>query len=385
MKKKRLYVMILALAVAAPVAYIIISRQHNPAATATESKPAEKSPAANQVRYAPQSPQLAYLQVLSVLALPEPLIEALNARITYDDNVTARLSSPIAGRIVKIGAQAGDSVRAGQPLLWIDAPEFSSAIADQAKAQADINQKKAVYARAESLYEGGVLARKDMESSKADLALSEVENRRARRRLGNLTQGLASDMDKYVLRSPLNGVVSERKANPGSEVRPETPDPLFVITDPTHLWIIIDVPEKYIGKVSVGQKVAVEVDAFPGADFVGQISSIGEVLDPATRRVQVRCTIENPQRRLKPEMFARVTPMVDESRKLVRIPNGAIITEGLYSFVFIEKEPGLFERRRISLGLQGREESYVKEGIKEGERVVISGALLLNAELAGRT
>ena len=384
-KKKRLFLVIVMMAVMASIAYAVISRQQKSPATAAENKPVEKSAAAsNQVRYAPNSPQLAYLQAAAALALPEPLIEPLNGRITYDENVTARISSPIAGRIIKLGAQAGDTVRAGQPLLWIDAPEFSSAIADQAKSQADVRQKQAVYARAKSLYEGEVMARKDMESSQADLAQSEAESRRAAQRLNNLTRGVAGDRDKFVLRAPLNGVVTERKANAGSEVRPDAPDPLFVVTDPTHLWIIIDVPEKYIGKVKVGQKVAVDVDAFPGADFLGQIASIGEVLDPATRRVQVRCTIENPQRRLKPEMFVRVTPIADESRKLVRIPNGAIITEGLYSFVFIEKAPGLFERQRISLGLQGREESYVKDGIREGERVVGSGALLLNAELAGR-
>ena len=376
--------MIVALGLASSLAYVVL-RPGKPPATLTENKPAEKSAAAsNQIRYAPHSPQLAYLQVMSAPAFPEPLIEALNARIAYDENVTARVSSPVNGRVIKIGAQAGDAVRAGQPLLWLDAPEYSSAIADQSKAQADLRQKQAVFARAKSLYEGEVLARKDLESSQADLALSEAENVRARQRLNNLTQGLASDMGKYVLRAPLNGVVAERKANPGSEVRSDAPDPLFVVTDPTHLWIIIDVPEKYIGKVSVGQKVEVEVDAFPGADFLGQIASIGEVLDPATRRIQVRCTISNPQRRLKPEMYARVTPIVDESRKLVKIPNGAIITEGLYSFVFVEKEPGLFERRRVALGLQGREESYVKEGLNEGERIVGTGALLLNAELAGR-
>ena len=147
---------------------------------------------------------------------------------------------------------------------------------------------------------------------------------------------------------------------------------------------MVDVPEKYLGKVTVGQRASVETDAFPGADFVARVASIGEVLDPATRRVQVRCVIDNPQRRLKPEMFVRVTPMPDEARKLVRIPNSALLTEGLYSHVFVEKEKGLFEKRRISLGLQGREDSYVKEGLTEGERVVISGALLLNAELAGQ-
>ena len=126
------------------------------------------------------------------------------------------------------------------------------------------------------------------------------------------------------------------------------------------------------------------MDAFPNGDFTGTVASIGEVLDPATRRIPVRCTIDNPQRRLKPEMFARVTPVENQNQKRVRIPNAAIITEGLYSTVFVEKEAGLFEKRRVTLGLQGREDSYIKDGLNEGERVVVSGALLLSAEFAGR-
>ncbi len=384
MKKSRLFLLMLAVGTAATLTYVV-SRPGKPPVAVADGKPAEKSAAVpNQIRYEPNSPQLAYLKVMSAPAFPEPLIEALNARIAYDENVTVRISSPVNGRVIKIDAQAGNVVSKGQPLLWLDAPEYASAIADQSKAQADVRQKQSAYARAKSLYEGEVLARKDLESSQADLAQSQAESVRAQQRLNNLTQGLSADAGKYVVRTPLNGVVAERKVNPGSEVRSDAPDPLFVVTDPTHLWVIIDVPEKYIGKVSVGQKVEVEVDAFPGADFVGQIASIGEVLDPATRRIQVRCTIANPQRRLKPEMYARVTPIVDESRKLVRIPNGSIITEGLYSFVFVEKAPGVFERRRVTLGLQGREESYVKQGLSEGERIVGTGALLLNAELAGR-
>ena len=124
-------------------------------------------------------------------------------------------------------------------------------------------------------------------------------------------------------------------------------DPLFVVTDPTHLWVIVDVPEKYLGKVSVGQRVSIDTDAFPGTEFNARVASIGEVLEPATRRVQVRCVLDNPQRRLKPEMFVRVTPMPDDAAKLVRIPNGAIITEGLYPHVFVEKEKGAFEKRRV--------------------------------------
>ncbi len=386
MKKFRLFLIVVALGLVVSLAIFVV-RPAKPPHIPVEAKVVnfEQKGPANQIRYMLNSPQLAYLQVMSAPAFPEPLIEPLNARIAYDENVTARVSSPVNGRVLKMGAQAGDAVRAGQPLLWLDAPEYSSAIADQSKSQADVRLKQSAFVRAKSLYEGDVLARKDLESSQADLAQSEAESRRAGQRLHNLTQGVASDAGKYVLRAPLNGVITERKANPGSEVRSDAPDPLFVVTDPTHLWIIIDVPEKYLSKVRVGQKVEVEVDAYPGADFWGQIASIGEVLDPATRRVQVRCTISNPQRRLKPEMFARVTPIVDESHKVVRVPNGAIITDGLYSFVFIEKEAGVFERRRVALGLQGREESFIKDGLKEGERFVGTGALLLNAELAGRS
>ena len=355
--------------------------QANSAATA-EAKPKVKAES-NQIRFAPNAPQLAHLQVSAVLAYPEPLLDPLNGRVAYDENYTARIATPIAGRVVKIAAQPGDSVTAGQPLALIDAPDYSAAQADMAKSSADVRLKQSAYDRAKSLHEGEVLARKDFESAQNDLALSRAENRRAQERLSNLTQGKAMEGGKFALRSPIRGVVSERKINPGAEVRPDAVEPLFVVTDPTHLWIIVDVPEKYLAKVMVGQRAEVEADAFPGADFIARVVSIGEVLDPATRRVQVRCTIDNPQRRLKPEMFVRVTPMPDEARKVVRIPNSAVITEGLYSHVFVEKEKGLFEKRRITLGLQGREDSFVREGLVDGDRVVTAGALLLNAEQAG--
>ncbi len=381
---KRVLLIVVAMIAVAGAVFLSTRKDAPPALDPANAKAEKTNGNRNQIRYERNAPQLAYLQVNSAIAFPEPLLDPLNGRVTYDENYTARIAAPIAGRVVRIVAQPGDKVGAGQPLLWLDSPEFSGALADVAKSQADIRLKQTAYARAKILHDGEVLARKDFESSQADLNLSEAENRRAQQRLTNLTQGRALDADKYVLRSPIAGVVSERKVNPGSEVRPDAIDPLFVVTDPTHLWIILDVPEKYLGKVSVGQKISVDVDAYPGLDFIGKIASIGEVLDPATRRVQVRCTIENPQRRLKPEMFTRVTPIVDESRKLVRIPNGSLVTEGLYSHVFVEKEAGLFEKRRVVLGLQGREETYIKEGLTEGERVVVNGALLLNSELSGR-
>ena len=124
-----------------------------------------------------------------------------------------------------------------------------------------------------------------------------------------------------------------------------------------------------------------EVDAYPGETFQGKVTVIGGAVDPLTRRIQVRCDIDNPLLKLKPEMFARVTPIAGEKFRLPRVPNAAIVTQGLYSYVFVEKSPGVLQRRRVTLSLQGIEYAYIREGLQEGERVVTSGALLLNSEL----
>lgn len=337
-----------------------------------------------ELRFPAGSPQLNFIKTVAVEALPEPLLDPLSARVAYDENHTVRVASPIAGRVTRLLAQPGDRVAAGQTLVVLDAPDFAAAAADYSKSNADLQLRKKAHARALELHEGGVIARKELDAAESDLHQSEAENNRARLRLRNLDPGLGgTGTAGYALRAPIAGIVAERNVNPGSEVRPDLPNPLFVITDPTHLWVVVDLPERTLGALRVGQAVVVEVDAYPRERFPARVAAVGEVLDPATRRVQVRCVLDNPMRLLKPEMYARVTPLADTNVKLPQIPNSALITEGLYNFVFVEKEPGVFEKRQVTLGLQGRSESYVKRGLENRERVVSVGALLLNSELAG--
>jgi len=353
----------------------------NSVSVGAEPPPAAAPREPGILRYPPDAPQLAALKITAVDELPVPLAEPLNGRIAYNENFTARVSSPIAGRIVSIKLQPGDTVKAGDALIALDSPDLAQAVADLHKAEADETRKRLAFERARKLHEGEVLPRKDYESAEADLAQSHAEMQRAQLRLRNLVPA-GGARENYVLRAPIGGVVSERKANPGMEVRPDLPEPLFVITDPKRLWVIIDLPERNLSKVAPGHPVAVEVDAWPGERFAGTIEKIGETVDPATRRIQVRCSVPNPARKLKPEMYARVTLLADENQRALRVPNGALITEGLYSHVFVEKSPGVFEKRRVTLRLQDRDYSYVASGLRPGERVVAGGALLLNSELA---
>jgi cobalt-zinc-cadmium efflux system membrane fusion protein len=180
----------------------------------------------------------------------------------------------------------------------------------------------------------------------------------------------------------LAGVVVERQVTPGMELRPDQAAPLFVVSDPAHLWLLVDVPERSLARVQAGQKVGIETDAYPGVQFPGKVEKVGFGLDPATRRVQVRCSVDNADGRLRPEMFARVSFLADNNQRAVALPNGGLVTEGINTYAFVEKAPGAFEKRKVALALRGRDVSFVESGLSAGERVVVEGALLLNAEMA---
>ena len=379
MKNKKIIALMGGIAVV--LGYFVYQNMHPAKPAPVKQKSAVH--AAQELHYAPNAPQLAYLKIQNLTEVPEPATEPLAARIAYDENVTARVSAPIAGRVMKLGAQPGDKVVAGQPLLWLDSPDFGSAASDLGKAEADARQKELAYARAKTLYDGEVLARKDMELAETDFKQSRAELQRARLRMANLNYGNNGVVnEQFALRTPISGIVAERQVNPGMEVRPDSPLPLFVVTDPAHVWAMIDLPERDLGKIHTGQMITVEVDAYPGIMFQGRVASVGEALDPASRRIQVRCELPNPNRQLKPEMYARVTLLADGSRKVVRVLNSALLTTGLYYFVFVEKSPGVLVKRRVNVSLQGREFSIVKDGLQSGDRVVTSGALLLNSELS---
>jgi len=385
MKKrdKKVVLLVVVLAIAAGSGYWGWQKFHVPQAETTMEKSAART-ASDTLHFPADAPQLAFLRITPVEDFPEPLMDALNARIAYDDNYTARVFSAVAGRVVKIAAEAGQQVKAGDPLLWIDSPDYAMGASDILKADADLLRKKGAYERAKLLFDAQGLARKDLESAEADWRLADAEAQRAKARMKNLSSNVIATVGgKFILRAPIDGIVSERQVNAGSEVRPDATNPLFVITNPKHVWVVVDLPEQQIGKVRVGQSIAVEVDAYPNEVFPGKVTIISETLDPVMRRFQVRCDVDNSQHKLKPEMFARISPILDNKSRLPRVPNSALFTQGLYSFIFVEKSPGVLQRRRVTLGLQDADFTYIKEGLHAGERVVTSGAILLNSELSG--
>lgn len=380
MRKTLQTVATLALIGAVAAGAIFATRLHaadQPAADPVPARLAEPG----VLRFDAGAPQLSALRIETAVAMPLPMAEALNGRLALDENRTARISSPIAGRVLKLVAEPGDLVARNAVLLQADAPELAAADADWRKAQADEVRKKLAYERARNLLAHEVVPQKDVEAADADYRQAAAESRRTGLRMRSL-HASGAENGSFSLRTPLAGVVVERQVTPGMELRPDLANPLFVVSDPSRLWLLVDVPERSLAQVRPGQKVSLETDAFPGARFGATVDKVGYALDPATRRVQVRCTVENPDGRLRPEMYARVSFLSDSGRSAIAVPNAGLVTEGINTYAFVEASPGVFRKRQVGLALRGRETSHVDSGLQAGDRVVVEGALLLNAEMA---
>jgi len=338
---------------------------------------------ADEVILPQDSPQESNLRIETVTEMVAPTAEPFNGKISFDENATSRVSSPVLGRVTKLHLQIGDTVKAGQALMSIDSPDLGVAIADYRKASADLELKRKAFVRSQMLLDGGVIAHKEFEASEAEMAQSQAEATRAKGRLKNLNidANSAAGAEAFTLKAPMAGIIVDRQINVGNEVRPDASAPLFIITNPNHLWATIDLPERDLSKVFNGQPILIQVDAYPNEAFTGKVQSIGTMVDPVTRRIQVRCSVDS-KNKLKPEMYARITLLNNHNQKAIQIPNSALITEGLYSYVFVETSPGHLKKRRVTLDVQERDYATVKSGISVGEKVVVSGAILLNSELS---
>ena len=348
------------------------------------AEPRPRAPA-NHLVLPEDAGQLAFLKLQTVAAGVLPASEPMNARLVLAEDVTARIFPPLAGRVLTLQAAIGDSLKAGAPLAIIDAPDFGQAIADLRKAEVDTTQKKKALSRAQMLFAGEALARRDLEAAEADASASVAEAERARLRVANLaSNGARIEGQRLVLRAPLAGVVVDRQANPGTEVRPDSENPLFIISDLRHLWLTIDLPEKAAALAHPGEAVNFTIDAYPGSDFSARVERVGAMVDPATRRISVRAAVDNADGRLKPEMFARATLSAPDAPRAVRLPVSALLTGGLAAHVFVQVGPREFERRRVSIARQDAEFAYLTgdSPVKAGEVVVVRGAMLLASELA---
>lgn len=347
-----------------------------------EAPPVEAPKATIQndsIAFAAGASQLPGLKV-EVATPAGPSEASVAGRLVWDEERTVRVFSPLAGRVTAILAQVGDRIHAGAPLARLQAGEVGALQADLQRAQAERERARKQAARSQELVEHGVAPRKDLESAQADLAQAEADYARSAHRLGALGAGTREVDEGLMLRSSIAGTVVERRINPGQEVRPDMDKPLFVVTDPTTLWLQLDVPEGDIGYFQVGQKADFTVSAWPGQRFQARIIQVADFVDADKRTLTVRARVDNHARKLKGEMFASGLVSKPASGG-VEVPDAAVILIGQKQYVFVAAGGSRFQRRLVSAEVRNGKRSLIRAGLQAGERVVTEGALLLQQML----
>jgi cobalt-zinc-cadmium efflux system membrane fusion protein len=334
----------------------------------------------------PEPDKAPHLALQVVAYQPAPNVR-LNGRLMWDEDHTVRVYSPFAGRVTRILVQPGARVRKGQALAVLGSSEFGQAQADARRAETDLRLAEANLQRQKELESYGVAPRKDLQGAEAEYARTRSELDRAHGRI-RLYGGSTSGVDQsFSISSPLDGIVVEKNINPGQEVRPDqntsgTP-PLFVVTDPSHLWALLDTSEKDLPALAVGKPVTIKTPVYPDADFTANIASVADFLDPTTRTLKVRATIDNANRRLKAEMFITGEIEARQGRSM-QVPAKAVYFQGGKHYLFTEDAPGRFTRREVRVGEEHDGTASIVYGVQEGQKVVADDVLMLQQMLQPR-
>jgi len=315
---------------------------------------------------------------------------ALLGEIQFDGNRLAEVSALMGGVIQRVDADLGQVVEARQVLALVHSPGVATAKADYLSARAELQLRQAAAERQRQLSEENIGSRRNMEEAEAAKSRARAAMRLARQRLLNLgftarqLTSIADARSELPLRAPFRGTIVRRTAVLGEAV--EGGASLFEIADLDNMWVNISVPEEHAMRIHVDTPIQVAVQGQEGVVIGGRVTWVGPLVDERTRTVRARAVVPNPEGALRHGMFADVTAIIDRHSGALRLPASAISRIENLPFVFVRREPDLFEARRVDLGDRlPTGEVVVLRGIEGRDEVVIGGAFVIkSAFLASR-
>lgn len=384
-----------------------LSIQHGePPPHAAAAKPASGN------SFRPSKEQFASFGITEARSMSFRSEQRTDGLIGVNENTTTSVFSPFSGRVTRIEAKLGDTVRKNDPLMTVEASEFVQGQNDLIAAAAALNSAseqlqlaKTTESRQHELYLAKAGAMKDWLQAQADLTTAQNNFRSAETALAAARNRLRilgkSDQEiktleheplgramqpEAVVRSPINGTIVQRNVGLGQYIQSASggaTNAAFSIADLSTVWLVANLREADVGSVKLGQSVEVNVPAYPGRSFRAKITQIAPMVDPATRRVPVRAQIDNRDLALKPQMLATFSIFTGEATQGIGIPEVAVIYEGDTARIFVARNDLLIESRYVKTGRRSGDLVEITEGLKAGEKVVTSGALFIDRVIRG--
>jgi len=300
-------------------------------------------------------------------------------------NATVQIVPKVSGRLEAVNVRIGDTVSQGQVIARVEDNEIreqvrqAEAAFEVSKAtirqrQADLRFAQTNLDRARSLYDRQLVPKQSLDdadarhqAAAAQLELAQAQNAQSAARLQELRITLANTS----IRSPVTGYVGARFLDQGGFASAN--QPVASVVDIRLLRLVANLVERDLKRVPTGTRAVVEVDAFPGETFNGRVSRVAPIFDPQTRTAQMEIEVPNPAGRLKPGMYARVSLRVAEKPDALSVPRNALVERpGERGLFVVDGQNARY--RKVDVGIQGPDKVEIAAGVREGERVVTTGA-----------
>ncbi|GAO41645.1 efflux RND transporter periplasmic adaptor subunit [Flavihumibacter petaseus] len=301
----------------------------------------------------------------------------LSGEVSFDDNKVVKVFPFSSGQVQKVLVSLGDRVSKGQTLAIIKSADVAGNYSDLSAASNDIAIAKKQLDNQEALYHNGISSEREFLEAKETYNKAVSNASKIRDQININGSGQTNAGGQYLIKSPINGYVVEKNAEAGSFIRNDNSQNLFTVGDIGDVWIWANVYENDVAKVQEGYEASVTTLAYPGRIFKGKVDKENQILDPQTKVMRVRITLQNDSLLLKPEMFASILVQNQEKTQSVAVPAAAIVNDNGKSFLIIYHDNCHLELRQVDILKTLDNVTYINKGIRSGEKIISRNQILL--------
>jgi cobalt-zinc-cadmium efflux system membrane fusion protein len=326
--------------------------------------------------------QMSHIQIYTVAQAPLERTLRLSGAVAYNSYVTTPVITQVGGPVSRIVVTPGEHVTASQPLLYVASPDYSQLRSAYIKARDAVQLTDRSYKRAQDLFAHQAISQADLEQAESNHTQAEADlqsSEQAIRVLGipNPESILtAPSSAELPLLAPLAGEIVERLCSPGQLLQAGGTQ-CFTLSDMNSVWVLVNIYQKDIAYVRVGEDVTIDNETYPGV-VRGKIQYVAAALDPTTRTLQARIEASNPGERLKKDMYVTAVVRAGVIPNALTVPDAAVLrdTENM-PYVYLQTGSNQFARRMVTLGeIQGGK-TQILSGLQVGDKVVGDGSLFL--------
>jgi membrane fusion protein, heavy metal efflux system len=369
-----------ALAAAAAIMLVFVGCQGSGSKAAADSSSAKSSDNAELFTIPPD--QMAHVQVLTVQPATLARTLRLTGAVAYNSFRTTPVITQVSGPVSRVVVVPGQKVQKGEPMLYVASPDYSQLRTNYLKAKDAYALAQKAYARARDLYEHKAIAEQNLEQAESAevQASGDLASSQAALKVMGITDPdalvQAPPSFEVPVRAPISGEVVEQDVSAGQLIQPGTTQ-CFMISDTGSVWVLVNIYQKDLPYVRVGDTVTIQTDTYPEV-FHGRISYVAASLDPNTRTLQARIETNNPGEKLKKDMYVVATVNAGVIPNAIALPDAAVLRDSENQpFVYAAASSNKFGRRSVTLGESLNGQTEITSGLKAGDQVVGNGSLFL--------